>query len=208
MATPPRSFPEQRAQSHMELVTRKLPVSGASPVFLHKALEEPETLLILGNEGDEERTDPRAEGACLFDLSVAEWRLVRNAPLTGFLLVAGADGTVHPRERRALVEALGEGKHSPCELFQAVCRDLYRRRATLLELFASDTFEREQLSEAYRLVSGKLGQDEAERFKACLLELGWRVARASGGLLASWGWVRGVERRALNALSEALNDGR
>jgi hypothetical protein len=168
-------------------------------------MEEAERLLALAVEGDEEITDPRAEGSCRFDLSPAEWRFVRNAPLAGFLMVAGADGVVFPRELRAMLSAIEEGKRSSCEIFRAVCRELSRQRDTLLESFVSDTFECDQLSEAYRLVSGKLGEAEAERFKACLLKLAQQVARSSGGWLASWGWLRGVERRALTELSRAFS---
>ena len=153
---------------------------------------------------DDEPTDPRAEGACLFDLSPAEWRFVRNAPLVGFLLVASADGTVLPSKRRALVSALEEGKRSSCGLFRAVCRELYRQRDRLLELFATDTFEREQLAEAYGLMHAKLGPEQAEHFRACLLKLGQQVARAAGGWRASWGWLRGVERRALVELGQSF----
>jgi hypothetical protein len=175
-----------------------------APVFLLEAPREAEQFGALV-EGDDETTDPRAEGACLFDLSPAEWRFVRNAPLVGFLMVAGADGTVFPRERRALERALDQGKRSSCEIFQAVCRELHRKRDKLLQFFATDTFERDQLSEAYRLVSGKRGSEEAERFKASLLKLGWQVARSSGGLLAACGWVRSVERSALADLSKAFS---
>jgi hypothetical protein len=162
----------------------------------------------LAVEGDDETTAPRAEGACLFDLSPAEWRFVRNAPLVGFLMVAGADGKVMPWELAGLARALKRGKHATCELFQAVCRELYRQRGTLLQTFAADTFERAQLSEAYRLVSDKLGPDEAERFKECLMKLGREVAKASGSWLAACGWVRGVERRALAELSQAFGTDR
>lgn len=205
MATSPRSSSRQRMQSRVELVTQQeLPPRRAALGGLRQGRKDLDRWLALATEGDEETTDPQAEGACRFDLSAAQWRLVRNAPLVGFLMVAGADGTVLPQEQRALVRALEEGRHSPCELFQEVCRDLYRRRNTLLALFGADTFEQEQLSAAYRLVSEKQGPEEAERFKACLLKLARRVARASGGWISSCGWVRGVERRALADLARAL----
>jgi hypothetical protein len=204
MAHAPQASSELRTQSHVEIATQQDPFSGVAPVVFLELPPEAEALRALVVEGDDETTDPRAEGACLFDLSPAEWRFVRNAPLVSFLVVAGADGTVFPVEQRALVRALDQGKHSSCEIFQAVCRELYRKRDTLLQSFASDTFERGQLSEAYRVVSGKLGPDEAERFKACVLKLGRQVAKASGGLLAACGWLRGVERRALTELSQAF----
>lgn len=204
MAHAPQSSPEPRTQSRVEMATQQDSFSGLAPAFLLEAPQEAEALRALVIEGDDERTAPRAEGACLFDLSPAEWRFVRNAPLVSFLMVAGADGTVMPGEMRSLERVLKEGKRASSELFRAVCRELYRQRDTLLQSFAADTFERDQLPEAYRLVSETLGPDEAERFKECLLQLGREVAKASGSLLASCGWVRGVERRALAELSQAF----
>jgi len=199
---------ELRTQPRMSRASEELPFPGTSMGLFPGVGEAPQdegTRLPPAVEGDEETTDPRAEGACLFDLTPDEWRFVRNAPLAGFLIVAGADGTVLPGERRALVSALEEGKRSPCELFRAVCRELYRRRDKLTEIFVTDTFERDQLSEAYGLVSGKLGPEEAEHFRACLLKLGRQVAQASGGWLASWGWLRSVEQRALAELGRIFS---
>ena len=68
------------------------------------------------------RPIPRPRARACSMLSSEEWRFVRNAPLVGFLIVAGADGTVSSLERRALVDALETGKGSACGLFQAVCR--------------------------------------------------------------------------------------
>ncbi|HSP78390.1 MAG TPA: hypothetical protein VLQ93_07670, partial [Myxococcaceae bacterium] len=86
-------------------------------VILREVLEDGSELshLDLGVEQeDAERTDPLAEGACFFDLTREEWRLVRSAPLLSFMLVAAADGRVSRQERRALVRALEDGKRSTC----------------------------------------------------------------------------------------------
>jgi len=190
-------FAEARTQSVTHVSHRERNRTRAMPVSLLQLPEEVPAPDVLLRDAGDEKTDPRAEGACLFDLSPQEWRYVRNAPVVGFLLVASADGTVFPRERQALVHALEQGKRSSCELFRTVCRELYRQRNDMMALFVSDTFESEQLTEAYRLIVEKLGQDEAERFKACLLTLGQKVARASGRLGASWGWLHREERRAL-----------
>jgi hypothetical protein len=159
------------------------------------------------DEGDEERTDPWGEGACRLDLSREEWRLVRGAALLSFLRVAGADGEVQTWERRALVRALEDGKRSTCEVFRLVCAELFRERDGLLELLVGDSLGFAQLPEAYQVVERRLGHAEAERFRWCLLELGRRVAVASGGLFASWGWLRREERHALAELAIALDVG-
>ncbi len=193
-------FAEARTQS-THVSPRDKQRARALAVLLQQVPKEVVVPRELLREESEERTDPRAEGACLFDLTPQEWRYVRNAPVVSFLLVASADGTVFPREQRALVSALEQGKRSSCELFRTACRELYRQRDELMALFVSDTFESEQLTEAYHLIVEKLGPDEAERFKACLLTLGEQVARASGSFGASWGWLGRAERRALARVS-------
>jgi len=197
-------FAEAWTQSVTHVSHREKNHSRGMPVSLLQLPQEAPAQHVLLGDAYEEKTDPRAEGACLFDLSPQEWRYVRNAPVVGFLMVASADGTVFPRERQALVHALEQGKRSSCELFRTVCRELYKQRNDLMALFVSDTFESEQLTEAYRLIVEKLGQDEAERFKACLLTLGEKVARASGSLGAPFGWLRGAERRALTKVATAF----
>lgn len=196
-------FTEARTQS-THVSPRDKQRARALAVLLQQVPKEVPVPRELLRDASEERTDPRAEGACLFDLTPQEWRYVRNAPVVSFLLVSSADGTVFPREQRALVSALEQGKRSSCELFRTVCRELYRQRDELMALFVSDTFESEQLTEAYRLIVEKLGPDEAERFKACLLTLGEQVARASGSFGASWGWLGGAERRALGRVATSF----
>jgi hypothetical protein len=158
-------------------------------------------------EGDEERTDPWGEGACRLDMTREEWRLVRGAAVLSFLMVAGADGTVHAWERRALVRALEDGKRSTCEVFRLVCAELFRERDGLVDGLVADSLGFARLPEAYQVVERRLGRPEAQRFRWCLLELGRRVAVASGGLFASWGWLRREERHALAELAIALDVG-
>jgi hypothetical protein len=193
-------FAEARTQS-THVSPRDKQRARALAVLLQQVPKEVPVPLELLRDASEERTDPRAEGACLFDLTPQEWRYVRNAPVVSFLLVASADGTVLPREQRALVSALEQGKRSSSELFRTVCRELYRQRDDLMALFVSDTFESEQLTEAYRLIVEKVGKHEAAAFKACLRTLGEQVARASGSFGASWGWLGRAERRALARVS-------
>jgi hypothetical protein len=197
-------FTEARTQTVTHGSQREKTRSPALPVSMLRIPEDAPAARVFSLELGEEKTDPRAEGACLFDLSPQEWRYVRNAPVVCFLMVASADGTVFPRERQVLIQALEQGKRSSCELFRTACRELYKQREDLMALFVSDTFESEQLTEAFRLIGEKLGQAEAERFKACLLTLGEKVAKASGGLFASWGWLRDTERRALSKVATAF----
>jgi hypothetical protein len=166
-----------------------------------------EVLALTPREPDEETTEPWAEGACRFDLVPEEWRLVCDAPLLSFLLVAATDDQVHPWERKALVEALKAGRRSSSKVLRLACVELYRQRASLLGALASSELRQERLTEASRLLTQKLGRDEAERFKEGLLWLGRRVAASNGSLLASWGWFSRAERGALARLAVLLDAG-
>ncbi|MFL5352247.1 hypothetical protein [Archangium sp.] len=184
-------------RSRAEVLTRDV-VGNARELFPPELVAE-----------DEERTDPRAGVASLFDLSHEEWQRVCQAPLMSFLWVASADGRVYPGEKRALVRALEQGQRARSEVFRVVCGQLLRKRSTLMaELVCEPMLEAGLLPEVYRLLARKLGRKEAERFKWCLLELGRQVAEASGGLGALWGWLRREERHALAGLALELDSGR
>jgi hypothetical protein len=202
-----------RAEANMAALRQEVVLGGpgAEGFLLREVLEdgsEPRQVEFPFSGEDAETTDPFAEGACLFDMSREEWRLVRRAPLLCFMLVAAADGQVSRRERRELVRALEDGRRSTCEVFRTVCRELHGKREELMAQLFSDAGGIEQLPEAYRVVASSLGREEAERFRWCLLEVGRRVAVASGGPFASWGWLRPEERHALAELAWVLDSGR
>jgi len=201
------------AESVSEEGPEGLETMDAAALLHREVLEDEREVLLLNRSRrpdpeDEERTDPRGEAACLLDMSREEWRLVRNAPLLSFLMMTGGKGRVLPCERRALVRALEDGKRSTCEAFRGVCFELFRKRESLMAELVSISMGMEQIPDVYRLLARRLGRDEAERFKWCLLELARRVGEASGGLFASWGWLRREQRHALAELAMALESAR
>lgn len=197
LGTQPLPEAPREERSRREVLTRDV-VGSALELFPPELVAE-----------DEEKTDPRAGVAGLFDLSLEEWRRVCQAPLMSFLWVASADGRVYPGEKRALVRALEQGQRARSEVFRVVCGQLLRKRSALMaELVCEPMLEAGLLPEVYRLLARKLGREEAERFKWCLLELGRQVAEASGGLGAFWGWLRREERHALAELALELDSGR
>jgi hypothetical protein len=204
---------DTRAESVSEELSEGLEAMTASALLYREVLEDESELLFLDlsvqpDAEDEERTDPRSESACRFDMSREEWQMVRNAPLLSFLMIAAVDGRVLPREQQALIRAVADGKRSTCEVFRVVCIELFRKRESLMAELVASSMGTEQIPEVYRLLAQRLGRDEAERFKWCLLELARRVAEASGGLFASWGWLRREERQALAELAVALESAR
>src|SRR3712207_5565801 len=66
-----------------------LEAMAAAALLYREVLEDESELLFLDLSGapsleDEEKTDPRSESACRFDMSREEWQMVRNAPLLSF----------------------------------------------------------------------------------------------------------------------------
>ncbi|QRK11221.1 hypothetical protein JQX13_14775 [Archangium violaceum] len=158
--------------------------------------------LVLDEEREASQAVARAFSRCGF--SADEWRALHDSPLRAFLWVATADGPVRPREREACRRVLGAGRFSLSPLVGRICGE------ALLQL---DVLGPERLGEAPDLdvlrplcqrVADRLGLGEAARLQQFLLDVGWRVARASNGLLGVVGCVRREERQALASLEEAL----
>jgi hypothetical protein len=153
-------------------------------------------------EGEEARTVEHAFTRCGF--SGDEWLALQEAPLRAFLWVATADGPVCPREREACRRVLREGLCSPSPLVGRICGESLRQLDRLGPERLGESPDLDLLLPLGARVAERLGLGEASRFQRCLLDVGWRVARASSGLLGRVGRVRGEERLALAALAETL----
>jgi hypothetical protein len=151
---------------------------------------------------EEARAVAHAFGRCGF--SAEEWLLLEDAPLRAFLWVATADGPVRPREREACREVLGARLYSRSPLVGRICGGSLRQLDVLGPERLGEVPDLEPLRPLGPRVAERLGLGEAARFHGCLLEVGWRVARASNGLLGVLGRVRAEERLALETLAETL----
>jgi hypothetical protein len=137
-----------------------------------------------------------------------EWRLLHDAPLRGFLWVATVDGPVRPREREACWRVLWEGQYSVSPLVGRIYGEALRGLESLGPERLGEPPDLEPLRPLCERVAERLGLGEATRFQRCVLDVGWRVARASTGWLGLLGWVRRREHQALAGLAEALGWGR
>ncbi|HYO59307.1 hypothetical protein [Archangium sp.] len=166
--------------------------------------EQPRDLAFVarGEECEEARTVEHAFTRCGF--SGDEWLALQDSPLRAFLWVATADGPVRPREREACRRVLDEGLSSPSPLVGYICGESLRQLDVLGPERLSESPDLELLHPLVARVAERLGLGEASRFQRYLLDVGWRVARASNGLLGLVGQVRGEERLALEALAETL----
>ncbi|MCY1083486.1 hypothetical protein [Archangium lansingense] len=133
-----------------------------------------------------------------------EWRLLEDAPLRAFLWVATVDGPVREREREACRAVLGAGRFSRSPLVGRICGESLRQLDALGLERLSEAPDLEPLRPLGSRVAERLGLGEAARFHGCLLEVGWRVARASNGWLGRVGRVRAEKRLALETLTETL----
>lgn len=133
-----------------------------------------------------------------------EWRLLHDAPLRAFLWVATVDGPVRPREREACRRVLWAGQYSLSPLVGRVYGEALGQLERLGPERLGQPPDLEPLRPLGARVAERLGLGEAVRFQRCLWEVGWRVARASNGLLGLLGRVRACERQALAGLAETL----
>lgn len=145
-----------------------------------------------------------AHGFSRCGFSEEEWRVLEEAPLRAFLWVATVDGPVRPREREACRGVLEAHLYSRSPLVGRICGESLRRLDALGPERLGEVPDLEPLRALGPRVAERLGLGEAARVHGCLLEVGWRVARASHGLLGVLGRVRAEERLALETLAEAL----
>ncbi|WNG52082.1 hypothetical protein F0U60_54235 [Archangium minus] len=158
--------------------------------------------LVLDEERETSRAVARAFSRCGF--SAEEWRTLHDAPLRAFLWVATADGSVRPREREACRRVLGAGRFSLSPLVGRISSEALRQLDMLGPERLGEAPDLEPLRPLCLRVADRLGLGEAARLQHFLLDVGWRVARASNGLLGLVGCVRREERQALLSLEEAL----
>jgi hypothetical protein len=144
---------------------------------------------------------PAAFARCGF--SEEEWRALYEAPQRAFLSVATAGGPVRPQAREAFRRSLRAELDSRSPLVRRVCGEALREfEASEAPLGAPLALA--PLGPLCERVSHRLGLGESQRLQRCLLEVGWRVARASSGVRGWWGGVRSPERGAVKRLARAL----
>ncbi len=136
--------------------------------------------------------------------SEAEWRALYEAPHRAFLCVARAGGEVRPGARRAFQRALLADVDSRSPLVRQVCGEALRQHERNEARAWEEPLALESLGGLCARVSGRLGLGESLRLRGCLMEVGWRVAKASSGVRGWLGGVRPRERQALERLAVAL----
>lgn len=149
---------------------------------------------------------PAAFSRCGF--SEAEWRAFYEAPRRAFLGVATARGPVRPRAHEAFRRVLSRHLDSRSPLVGRVCGEALRQDGLPAGAGREGPTEAPPdlapLGPLCERVASRLGLGEARRFQRCLLDVGWRVARASSGVRGLLGGVRPEERHALGVLAAAL----
>ena len=144
------------------------------------------------------------------DLSVRDWEKIGGTPVLVFAAVAKADGHISDQELEAFattwvprIEAfeVSESEHD-LEVFQWAVREGAARWQAIIR---QDT-ERilEALAKNIRLLEDRLSQEDADKWKAALMQLGLDVAEASGGFLGLTSPVDDDEKRVLSRIKYIL----
>lgn len=112
-----------------------------------------------------------------------QWETLRYAPNWMGMYVAFADGTPGEDELKAMLESFAEVVESPSSLLLEVILDYVANIETVLPAYKADRRSYiEGLRDVGRVVDDKVSAREAEVFKEALLEIGEKVANATGGI--------------------------
>ena len=138
-------------------------------------------------------------------LNELEWNLLQFGVLWVFEAVAGSDGKIDDAEQKQLHRFLLEAYAHPLAPFRAVLIDLEANLDRMLEKYFADKRAIDHgLTEVGELLSRKLSPGETVAFKEALLDLGQRIAEASGGFLGFGNKVSKKERRSLARIANVL----
>jgi hypothetical protein len=133
-----------------------------------------------------------------------EWTTLLFAPLWVFEAVARADGRVSDEEWQALFRALRAARKHRHQLTRDVLLELADELDEIMAIFWEDEAQPEEgLSEVADLLAHREPPETAAGFKAELVALAVRVAKASGGWLSSG--ITDAEQHAIGLISASLD---
>lgn len=116
------------------------------------------------------------------DFTTSEWQTLQFAPLWAFSLVAGVDGKIEFKEFKAFAEEIGDASSYKSPLVRNVLSSIGSDFAATAEAYFADTRKIDVgLTEVADLLSTKVDHDEAVMFKAAIVMLAVKVAKAGRG---------------------------
>jgi hypothetical protein len=140
--------------------------------------------------------------------SPEEWKVLRMAPIHVFLLVAGADGKLDEKEAEAFEKLLLHSEaHIQDPLLRRITAGFTEESAAQAVMDAAGQGESAalELFTIPGMLKGKLGEEEATRFKTALLQFGKVIAESSGGFFGFGSRISKDERKTLEGLARVFN---
>jgi hypothetical protein len=117
--------------------------------------------------------------------SSEEWSSLTHTPLLIFQAVAGADGKIDKKEKKAFSSALASNNISQplsAEVLESA-KSQFSESETIPDYTLSDiALKLQQVDEALK---GNIEQDDSLNFKKTMMALGLHVANSSGGFFGS-----------------------
>lgn len=136
----------------------------------------------------------------------AEFTILARSPLLVFFLVSMADGKASKKEIVAFNKIVSESANHACPLLAESLQRLEGEFDELSAQLAANLQSMNPLDElqAVAFILGKSFPDQADAFKAGLMELGLKIAQASGGFLGLGRKVNKEKQAILTVIALAL----
>jgi len=146
------------------------------------------------------------------DLSVRDWEKIGGTPVLVFAAVARADGNISDEELGAFANTwlprltafeVSDSEHD-LKVFQWAVKEGAARWEAIIRQDTDRILG--ALSKNIRLLEELLSEEEAQAWKAALMQLAIDVAEASGGFLGLTSAVDSDEQRVLSRIKYILQD--
>ncbi|MFC7338515.1 hypothetical protein ACFQY0_15070 [Haloferula chungangensis] len=140
------------------------------------------------------------------ELTDADWRVIAQAPIIAFVLVAAADGNVDKKELKRFAEILGglaeQQGHLPTARMMQTAMTIFAE--LIPRLVSGEVDPLRELESFVSLADSKMSPDDAGKVKMSVLVLAKEVAEASGGFFGFGSKIDKDEERALAVLIHVL----
>jgi hypothetical protein len=141
-----------------------------------------------------------------FGIGEGDWQVLLFAPFWAFQGVAGIDGHIDQPERDAFDQVVAGAAPPGCELGALVMAEIRADLAGIVTAWNADPRSAPDGIRETVAILGRLPAAEATGFGAMLMEIGVRVAQASGGGIAG-GRIGIREGAALRGIAAMLGTG-
>lgn len=138
-------------------------------------------------------------------ITTADLDALANLPIVIFVAVAGADGDIDKKEIEAFYKQLAAGMLADQVILRAAAlMTVANFQERMTQALTGQLDAHSTIMRARDLLHTKLARDEALEIKRALMQIGKKIAEASGGFLGFGSKISKQEQRALDAIRQIL----